>query len=77
VSVLHPYPPADDYPEVPDLVCVGDLADLFGVSAQWPYSMRTKGLLPEPDGYLGRNPYWIRDRIADWWKTNPNKRSRK
>lgn len=77
MSAPHPYPPAENYPEVPPLVSVGDLAELFDVGEQWPYSMRTKGILPEPDGHVGRTPYWIRDRIVDWWDTKPNKRSRK
>lgn len=70
----HPYPPAKKYPTVPPLVTVGELADLFGVNPQWPYQMRTNGVLPEPDGYLGKNPYWIKARISDWWETNPNRR---
>lgn len=65
-----------EYPEVPDLVAISDMPELFGCSRQWVDQMRYKKILLEPDVMLGRTPGWIRQRALDWWEARPDKRPR-
>ncbi len=71
----HKAKPTSDYPSIPALVALSDMPAIFGCKRQWVDQMRTKGILPEPDLYLGRTPGWIQERIEDWWQTNPYKSS--
>jgi hypothetical protein len=36
---------------------------LFGLSHSTFYERRNDGVLPPPDGYDGRRPYWRRDTV--------------
>lgn len=56
-------PEAGDAP-----VGLADLPALLGVSEQTPREWRHRGVLPDPDGTLGRSPWWWRSRIVAWWR---------
>jgi len=61
------------YPDVPELVALQDMPEMFGYSLQYFYQMRTNDDMLEPDGTVGRTPYWIKARVADWWAERPDR----
>jgi len=42
------------------------VAELAGVTAETIRQYLLLGKIPEPDGYLGRSPYWRRRTIERW-----------
>jgi hypothetical protein len=42
------------------------IAELLEVPVARVRLMRHRGQLPEPDGWLGRSPWWRRETIEDW-----------
>lgn len=56
---------------VPDLLTTADIAALVGVEAPTIRSYVARGVMPQPDGHLGRTPYWHRRTIHDWLATRP------
>jgi hypothetical protein len=47
----------------PGRLRVGHLMTLYGLSHSSIYAHRDKHLIPEPDGYIARRPYWRTDTI--------------
>lgn len=48
-----------------------DVAAILRVEPETVRSYRTRGLFPEPDGHLGRTPWWTRETIEAWQKARP------
>lgn len=48
-----------------------EVAALLGVTTATVRSYAARGILPPPDGRLGRTPWWKRGTITAWQKTRP------
>lgn len=48
-----------------------DIARMIGVKPQTVRVYRKGGELPDPDGFIGRTPWWWRSRIAAWQAARP------
>lgn len=53
-----------------------EVADYLGVKPRTVTQYRSRELLPEPDGYLGRTPWWQPDTIKQWHQTRPGRTGR-
>lgn len=42
------------------------VAELLGVQPATVRQHRWRGVFPDPDGYVGRTPWWSRERIDEW-----------
>lgn len=45
---------------------IGDVAQFLGVKPQTVYSYHYRGMLPDPDGQVGRTKWWWYSTIAQW-----------
>lgn len=54
-----------------DQLTWAQLAALVNLPVQTLRTYRLRGALPEPDGYLGRTPWWYRSTIVHWAKVRP------
>jgi hypothetical protein len=52
------------------------VAKLAGVLPGTIRRERLRGAVPEPDGYLGRTPWWHRHTIEKWLATRPQRGQR-
>jgi len=43
-----------------------DVANMAGVTDQAIRRHRIRGTIPEPDGYVGRTPFWFLPTIEEW-----------
>ena len=48
-----------------------DVATLAGVTRASIHRYRFRGSIPEPDGYLGRTPWWHEATIRQWLAERP------
>lgn len=61
----------DDDCELPVLIALTDMPDLFGVTQQscWRWNTQAVGegsRLPAPDGRLSGTPYWFESTVREW-----------
>jgi predicted DNA-binding transcriptional regulator AlpA len=56
-----------------DLLTIDDMARLAGVKRRSIDQYRTRGTIPEPDGYVGRTPWWSRDTAVRWIAERPGR----
>jgi predicted DNA-binding transcriptional regulator AlpA len=49
-----------------DQLTTDQVAALAGISPASVRRYRLRGAIPEPDGYLGRTPWWRQETIAAW-----------
>lgn len=52
---------ADDQP-----VDLAELAEMCGLGYRTVLTYRSAGKLPDPDGYVGRSPWWKRSTVRAW-----------
>lgn len=52
-----------------------DVATLLELRPQTIRAYRSRGLFPEPDGHLGRTPWWTRETVTAWQAGRPGGRS--
>jgi hypothetical protein len=55
-----------------DQLDIAGVARLAGVNPRSISRYRLRGAIPEPDGYLGRSPWWWRPTIEEWLATRPS-----
>lgn len=48
------------------------VARLAGVEPRSISRYRQRGSIPEPDGVIGRSPWWYRSTIEHWLATRPS-----
>lgn len=64
-------------PIPPDMLTMAEAA----VIADMPYDSfrryRVRGVVPEPDGYVGRTPWWRRETIEKWAAVRPRRGGRR
>lgn len=53
------------------LLTINDVAALAGVAAASIVRYRQRGAVPEPQGHIGRSPWWTRPVIDHWLATRP------
>jgi hypothetical protein len=53
-----------------------DVAELAGITPASLARQRVRGAVPEPDGYLGRTPWWRRATVEEWLKSRPRRGQR-
>lgn len=58
-----------------DMLTITDVAERVGVKRQTIDAYRLRGLMPEPDGYLGKSPWW-RAKTIDRWNATRNQLGR-
>ena len=49
-----------------DQLTTAEVAELAGIAPESVYRYRIRGAVPEPDGYIGRTPWWHRETIETW-----------
>jgi len=49
-----------------DVLTTEQAAELAGMRVDTFRRYRARGTVPEPDGYLGRTPWWRKETIARW-----------
>lgn len=54
-----------------DQLTTAEVAELAGISPASVHRYRLRGAVPEPDGYVGRTPWWKRETIDEWLATRP------
>ncbi len=54
-----------------DQLTWAEVAEMARLPVQTLRTYRLRGALPEPDGYLGRTPWWYRATIAHWLQVRP------
>jgi hypothetical protein len=54
-----------------DQLTWAEVAEMAKLPVQTVMTYRQRGALPEPDGYLGRTPWWYRSTIAHWLQVRP------
>ena len=54
-----------------DRLITAEVAELAGITTASVRRYRQRGAIPEPDGMLGRTPWWRRDTIERWIATRP------
>jgi hypothetical protein len=59
------------YMAATDRLDTSAVAELAGVKPASIHRQRLRGTVPEPDGYLGRTPWWYRRTIERWLATRP------
>lgn len=50
-----------------------EVAAHLGVAVSTLYGYRRDGRLPEPDGHLGRTPWWQPETIEQWQAQRPGR----
>lgn len=53
------------------LLTTADVAAMLGVTPATVSSYTARGVIPAPDGYLGRTPWWKRRTIEKWQASRP------
>lgn len=54
---------------IEDVLTTEDVAKIAGVRPGTVRQHIQRGVMPEPDGYLGRTPWWKRKTIEHWLAT--------
>ena len=54
-----------------DQLTWAEVAEMARLPVQTLRTYRLRGALPEPDGHLGRTPWWYRATIAHWLQVRP------
>jgi hypothetical protein len=54
-----------------DQLTFDQAADLACLPVQTLRTYRTRNTFPEPDGYLGRTPWWYRSTVLHWLQVRP------
>lgn len=49
-----------------DMMTTQDVADFLDVAESTVRSYHARGQMPDPDGQLGRTPWWSADTITEW-----------
>jgi predicted DNA-binding transcriptional regulator AlpA len=55
-----------------DQLTIEEVATLAGIQPGSVYRYRARGSMPEPDGFLGRTPWWRRATIEKWLQERPS-----
>lgn len=55
-----------------DMLDIEAVARRAGVNPRSISRYRLRGTIPEPDGYIGRSPWWWRAAIDEWLATRPS-----
>jgi hypothetical protein len=50
-----------------------DVATVLGVTPATVRSYAARGVMPKPDGYLGRTPWWYPNTICEWQAKRPGR----
>lgn len=56
---------------VTDQLTTADVAQLAGITPASFARQRLRGVVPEPDGYVGRTPWWSRETVERWLAERP------
>ncbi len=56
-----------------DQLTTADVARLAGVAPASIRTYRGRGVIPQPDGYLGSTPWWHRSTIDAWLAGRPKR----
>jgi hypothetical protein len=48
------------------LIGIDDFASMAGVKPNTIRQFRWRGILPPPDGFVQRSPYWLPETVALW-----------
>jgi hypothetical protein len=51
---------------ITDVLTTEQAAELAGLRVETFRRYRSRGTVPEPDGYLGRTPWWRAETITKW-----------
>lgn len=60
-----------------DQLTYEDVAPLVGVTVASLRQYQFRGAMPEPDGHVGRTPWWSRETIEKWLAERPSRGRRK
>ena len=52
--------------QLPTIYLMRDIAEELKVKLDTVHTYRGRGLLPDPDGYIERTPYWFEETISSW-----------
>lgn len=52
---------------------MSDVAELAGITPKSLARQRLRRAVPEPDGMLGRTPWWHRETIEAWLASRPRR----
>jgi predicted DNA-binding transcriptional regulator AlpA len=55
-----------------DQLTTAEVAALAGIAPASVRRYRLRGTFPEPDGYVGRTPWWRRRTIMRWLAVRPD-----
>jgi predicted DNA-binding transcriptional regulator AlpA len=58
---------------VTGILSPADVAELAGVKVQTIHNHSHRHTMPDPDGYLGRTPWWHRATIEAWVAVRPRR----
>lgn len=53
------------------MMTTADVAAMLGVTPATVRSYSARGVMPAPDGHLGRTPWWERSTIETWATNRP------
>ena len=54
-----------------------DVAEEIGVTPDTISAYLRDGFIPEPDGYVGKSPWWWPETIQEWRASRPGRGRRK
>lgn len=54
-----------------DQLTTADVASVLGVTSATVRSYSARGVMPKPDGHLGRTPWWHRSTVEKWKAARP------
>lgn len=54
-----------------ELLDVRRIAERLDVKPQTVHAYRSRGMMPEPDGWFGRSPVWSVETIEAWISARP------
>lgn len=58
---------------VADQLTTEQVAELAGIAPASLRRYRLRGAVPEPDGYVGRTPWWSRATVEAWLAVRPGR----
>jgi hypothetical protein len=56
-----------------EMVDIAELAEMAGIVPSTLREKMARGYAPQPDGYVGRTPYWKRRTAEQWVRTRPGR----